>query len=137
RSRVHHRDLHGGLPAECLSLRPWIRNEMIKALVEQKLYGQIRDGKTNITCPDEFGFMTITRHFVTVGKRRIHYRKAGSGPPLLMVHQSPRSSAEYEPLMTKWAQHFTCIAPDTPGFGQSDPLPGDPDINDFSTALME
>lgn len=81
--------------------------------------------------------MTITRHFVTVGKRRIHYRKAGSGPPLLMVHQSPRSSAEYEPLMTKWAQHFTCIAPDTPGFGQSDPLPGDPDINDFSTALME
>lgn len=81
--------------------------------------------------------MIITRHFVNVGNRRVHYRKAGSGPPLLMVHQSPRSSAEYEPLMTKWAQHFTCIAPDTPGFGQSDPLPGEPDISDFSVALME
>ena len=63
--------------------------------------------------------MTITRHFIRVGNRRVHYRKAGSGPTLLMVHQSPRSSAEYEPLMEKWAQHFTCIAPDTPGFGQS------------------
>lgn len=81
--------------------------------------------------------MTITRHFIRVGKRRVHYRKAGAGPTLLMVHQSPRSSAEYEPLMRKWAPHFTCIAPDTPGFGQSDPLPGDPDIEAFSTALIE
>ena len=79
----------------------------------------------------------ITRHFIRVGDRRVHYRKAGCGPTLLMVHQSPRSSAEYEPLMRKWADHFTCIAPDTPGFGQSDPLPGHPDIADFSAALVE
>jgi haloalkane dehalogenase len=79
----------------------------------------------------------ITRHFIDVGDRRIHYRKAGSGPPLLMVHQSPRSSAEYAVLMTRWAEHFTCIAPDTPGFGQSDPLPIDrPDIGDFADALI-
>lgn len=80
--------------------------------------------------------MIITRHFVDVSGRRVHYRKAGKGPPLLMVHQSPRSSAEYEPLMTKWAEHFTCIAPDTPGFGQSDPLPGDPTIDDFAEAII-
>lgn len=81
--------------------------------------------------------MRITRHFVRVGNRRVHYRKAGSGPTLLMVHQSPRSSAEYEPLMAKWAEHFTCIAPDTPGFGQSDPLPGNPDIEEFAQALTD
>lgn len=81
--------------------------------------------------------MTITRHFVRVGSRRVHYRKSGSGPTLLMVHQSPRSSAEYEPLMKKWGEHFTCIAPDSPGFGQSDPLPGSPEIEDFSSALIE
>ncbi|HTI31088.1 MAG TPA: alpha/beta fold hydrolase [Sphingomonas sp.] len=80
--------------------------------------------------------MRITRHFVQVGSRRVHYRRCGEGPPLLMVHQSPRSSAEYEPLMRQWNRHFTCIAPDTPGFGQSDPLPGDPDINDFADALV-
>ena len=80
----------------------------------------------------------ITRHFIDVQKdsnsRRVHYRKTGSGPPLLMVHQSPRSSKEYELLMEKWSKHFTCIAPDTPGFGQSDPLPGNPEINDFADA---
>jgi haloalkane dehalogenase len=79
--------------------------------------------------------MRITRHYLTVGGRRVHYRRCGSGPPLLMVHQSPRSSAEYAPLMREWGAHFTCIAPDTPGFGQSDPLPGAPDIADFADAL--
>ncbi|MEP2734855.1 MAG: alpha/beta fold hydrolase [Erythrobacter sp.] len=58
-----------------------------------------------------------------------------------MVHQSPRSSAEYAELMLKWGEHFTCIAPDTPGFGQSDALPltdgREPEINDFADALAE
>ncbi len=82
--------------------------------------------------------MEISRHYLTIAGRRVHYRRAGSGPPLLMVHQSPRSSAEYEPLMRAWASDFTCIAPDTPGFGQSDALLGDtPDISDFADALAE
>ena len=80
----------------------------------------------------------ITRHFIDVpqgaGKRRVHYRKCGSGPALLMVHQSPRSSKEYEVLMREWGAHFTCIAADSPGFGQSDPLPPEPSINDFADA---
>ena len=79
----------------------------------------------------------ITRHFIDVDGRRVHYRRAGSGPTLLMCHQSPRSSAEYAPLMARWAEHFTCIAPDTPGFGQSDPLPGEaPDIDAFGDAVV-
>lgn len=83
----------------------------------------------------------ITRHYVDVpvgdgSHRRVHYRQAGSGPPLLMIHQSPRNSGEYAQLMERWAAHFTCVAPDTPGFGQSDPLPGEPDINDFADALV-
>jgi len=81
--------------------------------------------------------MIITRHFIRIGDRMVHYRKAGSGPILLMVHQSPRSSAEYAALMEKWSTHFTCIAPDTPGFGQSDPLPGKPDITDFAHDVHE
>lgn len=81
----------------------------------------------------------IKRHILTIpgSGRRVHYRKCGSGPALLMVHQSPRSSAEYAPLMARWGEHFTCIAPDTPGFGQSDPLPGQPEIGDFADALGE
>lgn len=87
--------------------------------------------------------MLITRHVLTIPAsgtapaRKVHYRRCGKGPPLLLIHQSPRSSAEYQPLMRQWAEHFTCIAPDTAGFGQSDPLPGDPDINDYADALVE
>lgn len=81
--------------------------------------------------------MRITRHYLTIDGRRVHYRRAGKGPPLLMVHQSPRSSAEYEAVMREWGAHFTCIAPDTPGFGQSDPLPqAQPDINDYADAVV-
>src|SRR5687767_7587119 len=80
--------------------------------------------------------MIISRHFADVDGRRVHYRQAGKGPPVLMVHQSPRSSAEYEALMRDWSAHFTVIAPDTPGFGQSDPLQGEPDIDDFADAIV-
>lgn len=82
--------------------------------------------------------MQITRHFAKLGNRRVHYRLCGNGPPLLMIHQSPRSSAEYEGLMREWGAHFTCIAPDSPGFGQSDPLPdATADIDDFADALVD
>ncbi len=40
--------------------------------------------------------------------------------------------------MLAWGAHFTCIAPDTPGFGQSQPLSkADPDINDYADAIVE
>jgi pimeloyl-ACP methyl ester carboxylesterase len=69
----------------------------------------------------------IERHFVTIndqwGPRQVHYRLAGEGPAVILLHQSPKSSREFEPLMAQWAKFFTVIAPDTPGFGQSDPLP--------------
>ena len=82
--------------------------------------------------------MKITRHFIDVGNRRVHYRRAGSGPPLLMVHQSPRSSTEYEALMMEWGADFTCIAPDTPGFGQSTPLADSAaSIDAFADAIVE
>lgn len=86
--------------------------------------------------------MTITRHFVDVRNpdgslRRVHYRRAGSGPPVVLIHQSPRSSAEYEALMADWAADFTCLAPDTPGFGESAPLPlPHPHVNDYADAVL-
>lgn len=84
----------------------------------------------------------ITRHFIDVRNpdgttRRVHYRRAGQGPAVLLVHQSPRSSLEYEALMHKWADGFTLFAPDTPGFGSSDPLPMDrPEVEDYADAAV-
>ena len=79
----------------------------------------------------------VTRHFVRIGERLVHYRRCGEGPPLLLVHQSPASSAELEPLMQAWGESHSCIAPDTPGFGQSDPLPqACAEVDDFADALI-
>lgn len=40
--------------------------------------------------------------------------------------------------MELWAPHFTVIAPDTPGYGQSDPLPADMlSIEDIAGAVIE
>lgn len=82
--------------------------------------------------------MRITRHYLTLGQRRVHYRKCGSGPPLLLIHQSPRSSAEYDGVMRQWGERFTCIAPDSPGFGHSEPLPIErPTTEDYADAILE
>ncbi len=82
--------------------------------------------------------MKITKHFVTVGQRRVHYLRAGQGPSVAMLHASPCSSKVMRPLMDIFAQQFTCFAFDTPGFGLSDPLPVDsPSVEDFADALAD
>lgn len=50
----------------------------------------------------------------------VHYRVAGRGPALFLLHPSPLSSVFMEPLMRRLADRATTIAPDTPGFGESD-----------------
>ncbi len=81
----------------------------------------------------------IKRGFAYVGERRVHFRAAGGGPPVVLLHQSPRSSAELVPLMQVLARHFRVIAPDTPGYGQSDPVApssSEPTIDAFADALV-
>jgi pimeloyl-ACP methyl ester carboxylesterase len=45
---------------------------------------------------------------------------------VLLLHQSPASSAEMLPLMAQLADDFTVLAPDMPGYGDSDPVPTGP-----------
>ncbi|UCG72691.1 MAG: alpha/beta fold hydrolase [Chromatiales bacterium] len=86
--------------------------------------------------------MSLTRHMVTIvgqhGTRQVHYRRQGDGPAVLLLHQSPQSSREFEPLIAKWSDNFTVIAPDTPGYGLSDPLPArDATMEDLAASVME
>lgn len=85
----------------------------------------------------------LTRHFATItggrwGARQVHYRRAGRGPVVLCLHQSPLSSLDMIATIDRWRPHLTCIAPDTPGFGLSDPL-GVPhaEMDDFADAMVE
>jgi len=85
----------------------------------------------------------VTRHFATVtrgrwGARQVHYRRAGRGPAVLMLHQSPLSSRDLLPAIERWHSQFTCIAPDTPGFGCSDPLGvAEAGMEDIAEAVRE
>lgn len=80
----------------------------------------------------------IEHRFVTCGARRVMVRRAGGGPPVLLLHESPVSSAAFVPLIGSLAERFTVIAPDTPGYGGSDPLAlHRPQIPDYADALKE
>lgn len=87
---------------------------------------------------DSWDKLKITRHFVTVGERRVHYLRAGTGPALAMLHACPVSAKVMRPLMQVFSRRFTCLAFDMPGFGQSDALRiGQPSVEDFADALAE
>jgi pimeloyl-ACP methyl ester carboxylesterase len=80
----------------------------------------------------------IRRQFVRLGSRSVHLRIAGSGPALLLLHQSPQNSRMWLDLLARYAPHYTVIAPDTPGFGDSDPLAlAQPGIDELAQATLE
>ena len=70
--------------------------------------------------------MRIRQGYVNIGSEErpqlVHYRTAGTGPALVMLHASPMSSAALLPFIRVAAEFNTVIAPDTPGYGWSDPL---------------
>jgi len=80
----------------------------------------------------------VHRRFVDIDGRQVHCRIAGSGPALMLIHQSPQNSRMWREVMQRYAAQFTVIAPDTPGFGYSDPLPqADADLAAFGRATWQ
>lgn len=80
----------------------------------------------------------IKRHYVNVQGRRVHFQSGGAGPVVLLLHQSPQSSTAMLPLAEKLVSRYCVIAPDSPGFGLSDPLPMETiTIEDMAHALDE
>ncbi len=82
--------------------------------------------------------MNIRRQFVRLGDRHVHFRYAGNGPALLLLHQSPQNSRMWLAMIERFADRYTVIAPDTPGFGYSDALPAaEPSIAELAEATIE
>lgn len=65
--------------------------------------------------------------FIDIAGLQLHLRIGGEGAPVVMLHPSPLSSNAVLPLAQGLAPHFRAYAFDTPGYGLSDPLPGQPD----------
>ena len=74
---------------------------------------------------------------------QIHYRRcvgraiAGqAGSPLILLHQSPLSSTQFEAVMPALAlAGFDVLAPDMPGFGMSDVAPEGATLEDFASII--
>jgi pimeloyl-ACP methyl ester carboxylesterase len=68
---------------------------------------------------------TTTYHRVQVNEVEIFYREAGpkDAPTIVLLHGFPSSSRGFDSLIPLLATHYHLIAPDFPGFGQSDAPP--------------
>src|SRR3954454_9795490 len=69
--------------------------------------------------------MTLTPHEIELHGHSVTYRRGGSGPALLLLHGITDSSATWEGVAPSLAEHFTLIAPDLLGHGQSATPRGD------------
>lgn len=81
----------------------------------------------------------MQRGFVSVPNGQMFYRKAGSGRPIVLVHQILRTSLDYSFVMPILAQRHRVIAFDNMGCGDSDAPPSaysmDEHVNAIATAL--
>jgi pimeloyl-ACP methyl ester carboxylesterase len=50
---------------------------------------------------------------------KIHYKTAGHGPSLILLHGYAETSLMWKPIIPMLAERFTVIAPDLPGIGDS------------------
>jgi len=68
---------------------------------------------------------TTTYHRTQVDGVGIFYREAGpkDAPTIVLLHGFPSSSREFDTLIPLLATHYHLIAPDFPGFGQSEAPP--------------
>jgi len=83
--------------------------------------------------------MNICRAYARVPHGQLHYAECGdaAAPAVLLLHQSPRSWAEYHAVLPLLGARYRAIAMDTAGFGASDPLPGAPSIEVWAGAAVQ
>jgi haloacetate dehalogenase len=73
---------------------------------------------------------------VDTGETTIFLRRAGSGPPLLLLHGFPQTHLMWRDLAPHLAPRFTVICADLRGYGQSGCPPSAPDHAPYSKRAM-
>ena len=79
----------------------------------------------------------MPRGYAEADLAQVHYVREGRGTPLLLLAASGRSSRMFAPLIRLLAPHFDLCAPDTPGFGNSGPLPPGTSIEDLAGCFVQ
>ncbi len=79
------------------------------------------------------GFQT---EMIDTGEATIRVKRAGSGPPLLLLHGHPQTLAMWNKIAPRLAQDFTVVAADLRGYGQSSKPASMPDHTPYSKRAM-
>jgi pimeloyl-ACP methyl ester carboxylesterase len=72
---------------------------------------------------------------IRVGELEIAYRRAGAGPPLVLLHGAATDGRSWTPQLTGLADSFDVIAWDEPGAGGSSDPPDDTDLAGYAELL--
>jgi pimeloyl-ACP methyl ester carboxylesterase len=77
-----------------------------------------------------------TRGYANGPFGQVHFQDTGSGAPLILCHQAPQSSRQFDNVYGPLAKRgIRAIGVDTPGFGLSDVTPFVPKIEDWAKAI--
>lgn len=79
----------------------------------------------------------VTDDYVSVPEGRIHFMKAGSGPPVALLHPLGTSTWAWHRVMEPLGQHFTCYAFDMLGHGLSEKPKREFSMPDFGLTLNQ
>jgi pimeloyl-ACP methyl ester carboxylesterase len=79
----------------------------------------------------------VTRESIELHGHRCSYRTGGRGPVLVLLHGITNSSASWEPVIGLLAQHFTIVAPDLLGHGDSAKPRGDYSLGANASLLRD
>jgi haloacetate dehalogenase len=81
-------------------------------------------------------FAGFERQVAEVNGTKINYVHGGSGPALLLLHGHPQTHVIWHKVAAALAQHFTVIAADLRGYGDSGKPAGLPDHSNYSKRVM-
>ena len=74
---------------------------------------------------------------LTIHGKRLTYRLAGKGPLLLLIHGMAGSASTWKQVMPALSEHFTVLAPDLFGHGESDKTKGDYSLGAMASVLRD
>ncbi len=84
--------------------------------------------------------VNVKREYVDARFGQVHLRIARPAdekgkPPLLCFHMSPHSGRAYASFLAAMGADRLAVAPDTPGFGESDAPAQPPSVEDYAAAM--
>ena len=74
---------------------------------------------------------------VSIGQRVMAYRRAGTGPAMILIHGMAGSSTTWDPVLDLLAQRATVIAVDLPGHGGSANPGGDYSLGAHASCVRD